>query len=471
MVQAQKISGSIIAEADSTPIAFANIAADGTNWGTVSNQEGEFEINFSHFEEEIVVTISVIGFKTKKVNFSNIEKSNPIYMVLTKNVVELKEIEIKYVSEEDILNKFFKNYSANYHQESIQSKAFYHSTFSENGEFKLLLEATIVVQEFTKRQKRSFEVEITQRRKSNDYRVERWAEKNNYLYDALGSNPMLELSDFLSLKNQKNYNLEGLPNTTYNNETVYVIEFITKRNIKKPLYNAKVYIKANDFELIKAEYNFYNTEGKIGNQSLKDKTYHIPFINGAIEYQKIGYKYVQKFLTYTTGIDVINNVTNDTLVKDVLYNEILFLETEQQINELKNPLNKCGDIYKKPFGYNASYWNQQVKIPLTKVFVSAINDLEKHQNIEIQYFNNSAKSTFNSTFENSPNGKIDSILSIYHLTNQFNGVAMVTSKGKTVLHKAYGFIDMEKRIPLDTASIFDIGSITKQFTTAILALI
>ena len=465
----QIISGKIIGSISTEPIPYANILIKDSHSGTVSNEDGEFEISVAKPKDDITLVISVIGYKTVEIHLSEDTYYPKLIVQLEENVVELKEVVISYLSANQIFDNFHKNYSTNYYQESALLKAFYHSALSENDECKHLLEATINVREFSKKKHRAFEVEITQRRKSNDYRIERWGEKNNYLFDAIASNPMLELSDFLDKKNQKYYDLERLPNTTYNSESVYVVQFTPKKNTTKPLYKAIAYFNSNDFALIKAEYEFNNDEHKIKNQSLKDKTYHIPFILGSVQYQKIDEYYILKYLGYNNGWTVINNISNDTIVKDILKDEILFSETQYDYSKpLTNPLTKWGDIYKKPFGYDAEYWNNQVKIPPSQLFEKAIEDLEKRQPIEIQYFNNSANTIDFQNFNNSPSGRIDSILTVYNLTKLFNGVALVTSNGKIIHHKAYGYQNIQDSILLDTSTVFDIGSITKQFTTAII---
>jgi CubicO group peptidase (beta-lactamase class C family) len=53
----------------------------------------------------------------------------------------------------------------------------------------------------------------------------------------------------------------------------------------------------------------------------------------------------------------------------------------------------------------------------------------------------------------------------------FSGAALLVEDGRTVLRKGYGLADREAGIPITTASVFSLGSITKQFTAAaILAL-
>ena len=53
----------------------------------------------------------------------------------------------------------------------------------------------------------------------------------------------------------------------------------------------------------------------------------------------------------------------------------------------------------------------------------------------------------------------------------FSGAALIVEDGRTVLRKGYGLADREAGTPITTASVFSLGSITKQFTAAaILAL-
>lgn len=53
----------------------------------------------------------------------------------------------------------------------------------------------------------------------------------------------------------------------------------------------------------------------------------------------------------------------------------------------------------------------------------------------------------------------------------FAGAALIVEDGRTVLRKGYGLADREAEVPITAASVFSLGSITKQFTAAaILAL-
>ncbi len=55
--------------------------------------------------------------------------------------------------------------------------------------------------------------------------------------------------------------------------------------------------------------------------------------------------------------------------------------------------------------------------------------------------------------------------SLFMAMPDFNGVVLIADKGRPIYHKAFGFTNFETRAPLDTASIFELASVSKQFTS------
>lgn len=67
--------------------------------------------------------------------------------------------------------------------------------------------------------------------------------------------------------------------------------------------------------------------------------------------------------------------------------------------------------------------------------------------------------------------KLDALVSAYSKLHKFNGTVLVVQKGKIVLDKAYGYQRTADKTLNETGTIFQLGSVTKQFTaTAILKL-
>ncbi|PWV47637.1 serine hydrolase [Chitinophaga sp. S165] len=66
-----------------------------------------------------------------------------------------------------------------------------------------------------------------------------------------------------------------------------------------------------------------------------------------------------------------------------------------------------------------------------------------------------------------PAAKLDTLLSAYSSLHKFNGTALVSQQGKILLNKGYGFRNTTDSSRNDPGTIFQLGSITKQFTAAI----
>jgi len=64
--------------------------------------------------------------------------------------------------------------------------------------------------------------------------------------------------------------------------------------------------------------------------------------------------------------------------------------------------------------------------------------------------------------------KIDSI---FATVPDFSGVVLVAEKGKPIYHKAFGFANAETKQKLDTTSIFELASVSKQFTAMLIAML
>ncbi len=64
--------------------------------------------------------------------------------------------------------------------------------------------------------------------------------------------------------------------------------------------------------------------------------------------------------------------------------------------------------------------------------------------------------------------KIDDLLKTYYDYGQFNGSVLVAEKGKVVYEKGFGMANMEWTIPNQPDTKFRIGSVTKQFTAALI---
>jgi len=68
------------------------------------------------------------------------------------------------------------------------------------------------------------------------------------------------------------------------------------------------------------------------------------------------------------------------------------------------------------------------------------------------------------SFGQSYESKIDSIVSLHYSANEPGITILVAKEGKSIYSKAFGKANLELNTPLQKSSVFQIGSITKQFT-------
>ena len=63
--------------------------------------------------------------------------------------------------------------------------------------------------------------------------------------------------------------------------------------------------------------------------------------------------------------------------------------------------------------------------------------------------------------------RIDELMKRAHEAGRFNGAVLVAENGKVIYKKGFGLANMEWNIPVETDTKFRLGSITKQFTAAL----
>lgn len=62
---------------------------------------------------------------------------------------------------------------------------------------------------------------------------------------------------------------------------------------------------------------------------------------------------------------------------------------------------------------------------------------------------------------------LDSAVNLYVAQKKFNGSVLVAQKGKVLLEKGYGYKDVAAKTRADAGSLYQYGSVTKQFTSAL----
>ena len=61
--------------------------------------------------------------------------------------------------------------------------------------------------------------------------------------------------------------------------------------------------------------------------------------------------------------------------------------------------------------------------------------------------------------------------SLFSNAADFSGVVLIAENGIPIYHKAFGYKNFATKIPLDTTDIFELASVSKQFTSMIIMML
>ncbi|HLX92356.1 MAG TPA: serine hydrolase [Puia sp.] len=70
-----------------------------------------------------------------------------------------------------------------------------------------------------------------------------------------------------------------------------------------------------------------------------------------------------------------------------------------------------------------------------------------------------------------PAQEADELLKQYVKQNSFSGVALIAQKGSVLLEKGYGYRDVGMKLLNDTNTVFEIGTLTRQFTATLILML
>jgi CubicO group peptidase (beta-lactamase class C family) len=60
--------------------------------------------------------------------------------------------------------------------------------------------------------------------------------------------------------------------------------------------------------------------------------------------------------------------------------------------------------------------------------------------------------------------RMDSLFQVFSAQEGFNGYVLIAKEGKVIHKKTFGYADLRAKTLLNIKSVFQVGSITKQFT-------
>ncbi len=117
--QPSKITGQVLSAVDGSPIHFANLYLS-ENRGTSSDENGFYELQLANHAIDTTLTVSAIGFKTKKITLSVLKINATI--VLDEAIFSLDEVVVTPLNAFPIIKESNKNNKQNFKTKWVSAK-------------------------------------------------------------------------------------------------------------------------------------------------------------------------------------------------------------------------------------------------------------------------------------------------------------------------------------------------------------
>ncbi len=255
--------GYVIGNDTRKPLVFADISVVKTNISTITNKEGEFTLKVPKSLSSNSIKISFLGYETKEISQETLKgKNNTIAL----NVIttQLSQVNINVPKDARTLVKAsLENRREKYINDKTLMTAFYRETIKKRNKNASLAEAVVKIYKEPYATSKSDAIELVKSRKNTNYsRLDTLAVKlQGGPFSTLYSD-IVKYQDYLFYNEFfEYYNFSFGNSTQINDRQVYVVNFEQQANIVTPLYRGKLYIDAETFALVSANYSL-NVENK-----------------------------------------------------------------------------------------------------------------------------------------------------------------------------------------------------------------
>lgn len=384
--------GIVVDQVTQTAIPYAHVTFDGTAVGTSANLDGQFELKIPETDLPATIRISCIGYEsiTIAVNEVDFERRiitlQPVTTSLEGVVVSANKSKKKDLNKaRRLVKRAIRRIPKNYSDVAVNLPSFYRHYCAENGNYVRLIEAAL---DLTRSGKDPYKVaipqenmgfEVAQLRRSFDFtqnsRLSHPPISLNYLltgdltaYDY--SNPLLALNTKYQL----------IDTTSFDDETVYVVDFNTPINLRRTTYYGKLFIEAKSLAFLRIEFSELN-----GKRTISDST------DVRLDRLTFFKKQQDKYFLDRSSADVYAlKLSYDTLgrtIDSIVHTSHIELITN---NILPNPAKEKGgpeptadDLVN--VAYDSAFWDNYNILQATEIEDKIISDLSRKLDLRKQF--------------------------------------------------------------------------------------
>ena len=291
------------------PLPFTNVIIDGTSIGTITNEEGKFELTISKSHGAASVVFSFVGYENTSIPVKDFKDPNKL-IYLTSASTSLDEIVVKAKNKyKELIDEAITNIPINYAQEPVQLETYYRELTKTDESYTKFSDAASMIRyapydhtfdpsvsrtEYQRFTHLEFELKkvpfpepidfiadsrdqtkiLALRRSNNlqDYKILeqskklktidtvdlKWLENNEIGGGPLrltGADKIKRQQDFFDPKTNKRYHFTLYGKSSYNNKPVYIISFRPKDSTDtRAIYKGQITLDEQSKAIIAYDY-------------------------------------------------------------------------------------------------------------------------------------------------------------------------------------------------------------------------
>ncbi|MDQ2180761.1 carboxypeptidase-like regulatory domain-containing protein [Marinifilum sp. D714] len=441
------LSGKIYSSKNNSPISYASIGISNTHIGTISNNLGDFQMKLTHSQSQDTITISAIGYKSKKIAIPELYHSSNKTIYLESHTYKLNEVIItnKKVSAKDILRLCIKSIPKNYPTKKYSYEVFFREAGILDSTYALLTESVSHVVDYGyQKDIKKNKLQLLEFRKSNDNRkfnwrtsLREWLYEKNGLYECIKNdrlkikeqNNNIEIKEYYKtiepgahrflcedFLRQIDANIDSL--SYYNNKLVYCISYTSTKGIYKTDSEGQIIVEKSTKAILEIRSRTFTNKDRLrslrkedGTPKFKERTIvgmanrgfdgpnHSKII---VKYKKQNNKYYLSYIRVQhsgtvsigsiTGFNNFKKAYQSNWTSNMLYqdNELFVTKVHEKPIRIKwrKKMDRSKELYKHELPYTKSFWDSYTTIVRNPLSQKMASDLSLEKNLEQQFIQN-----------------------------------------------------------------------------------
>jgi hypothetical protein len=250
------ITGIIKDDENGEPLPYASIGLRNKGKGTVSNNNGEFGLKITRDCVDDSLIVSYLGYFNREIPVRHAIGNN-LTISMKREYISIPEVIIRNQIPQEILRKSLFAIPKNYGNTPAYLTGFYREGIMKKNDLQVYSEAIIYI--FKSAYSGSLlgdQMKIFKSRKieKTDIRDTLTIRLRAGLSTCLDLDLAKNIFDFFTPENFSQYNYRMTDIVSVDEETAFVIEFVQKEDIDLPLFKGSLYINANDYAIMLAEF-------------------------------------------------------------------------------------------------------------------------------------------------------------------------------------------------------------------------